>query len=114
MDFGKRIQELRRGKGFSQEKLAERMEVSRQAISKWESGAAIPEVDKLIQLARLFGVTVDDLLGVRPTASPPQEPSPEEPPPSPEPPQPGEEEAPEPSPLARRSASRPWNGWCPP
>ena len=66
MDLGRRIQELRRGQRLSQEKLAEQMEVSRQAISKWESGAAIPEVDKLIQLARFFGVTVDELLGVRP------------------------------------------------
>lgn len=73
MDLGRRIQEFRRGKGLSQEGLAERMGVSRQAISKWESGAAVPEVDKLIQLARFFGVTMDELLGVRPPkgAAPP-------------------------------------------
>lgn len=63
-----RIQQLRRRMGLSQERLAEEMGVSRQAISKWESGAAVPEVDKLIQLARFFGVTVDDLLGVAPAA----------------------------------------------
>ncbi len=73
MDLGRRIQELRRERGLSQEGLAEQMGVSRQAISKWESGAAIPEVDKLIQLARFFGVTVDGLLGVRPPESPRQE-----------------------------------------
>lgn len=73
MDLGRRIQELRRGQGLSQERLAEQMAVSRQAISKWESGAAIPEVDKLIQLARLFGVTVDELLGVRPPEGSPAE-----------------------------------------
>lgn len=70
MDLGRRIQELRRGQGLSQERLAEQMAVSRQAISKWESGAAIPEVDKLIQLARFFGVTVDDLLGIAPRPEP--------------------------------------------
>ena len=62
--LGKEIQKLRRSRGLSQEKLAEQMEVSRQAISKWESGAAVPEVEKLIQLARLFGVSVDRLLGL--------------------------------------------------
>lgn len=70
MDLGRRIQELRRGQGLSQERLAEQMAVSRQAISKWESGGAIPEVDKLIQLARFFGVTVDDLLGIAPRPEP--------------------------------------------
>ncbi len=73
MDLGRKIQELRRGQGLSQERLAEQMAVSRQAISKWESGAAIPEVDKLIQLARLFGVTVDELLGVCPPEGSPAE-----------------------------------------
>ena len=70
MDLGRKIQELRRGQGLSQERLAEQMAVSRQAISKWESGGAIPEVDKLIQLAQLFGVTVDDLLGIAPRPEP--------------------------------------------
>ena len=70
MDLGRKIQELRRGQGLSQERLAEQMAVSRQAISKWESGGAIPEVDKLIQLAQLFGATVDDLLGIAPRPEP--------------------------------------------
>ena len=65
--LGKEIQKLRRSRGLSQEKLAEQMEVSRQAISKWESGAAVPEVEKLIQLARLFEVSVDRLLGLEPS-----------------------------------------------
>ncbi len=66
MVLSKQIQELRRQKGFSQEELAAALGVSRQAVSKWESGAAIPEVDKLIQLARLFEVSVDRLLGLEP------------------------------------------------
>lgn len=64
--LSKQIQELRRKKGFSQEELAAALGVSRQAVSKWESGAAIPEVDKLIQLARLFEVSMDRLLGLEP------------------------------------------------
>ena len=64
MTLGERIQELRKRQGLSQEALGEALGVSRQAISKWEADAAIPEVDKLIALSRLFGVTVGALLGV--------------------------------------------------
>lgn len=64
MTLGQRIQELRRGLGLSQEELGERMGVSRQAISKWEGDQTIPELDKLIALSKLFGLTVGQLLGV--------------------------------------------------
>ena len=64
MTLGQRIQELRKGSGFSQEELGERMGVSRQAISKWEGDQTIPELDNLIALAKLFGLTVGQLLGV--------------------------------------------------
>ena len=64
MTMGARIQELRRQKGLSQEALGEALGVSRQAISKWESDTTIPEVDKLVALSRLFGVSVGALLGV--------------------------------------------------
>ena len=64
MTLGQRIQELRKGLGFSQEELGERMGVSRQAISKWEGDQTIPELDKLIALSKLFGLTVGQLLGV--------------------------------------------------
>lgn len=50
--------------GLSQERLGEQVGVSRQAISKWESDAALPEVEKLATLSRLFGVTVGWLLGL--------------------------------------------------
>ena len=63
MTFGERIQALRKNAGLSQEELAERLDVSRQAISKWERGAGYPETEKLINMSRLFGVTVDYLLG---------------------------------------------------
>ena len=62
--IGQRIAEQRKRLGISQVGLATRLDVSRQAISKWESDAAMPEVDKLITLSRMFGVTVGWLLGV--------------------------------------------------
>lgn len=64
MTLGQRIQELRRGLNLSQEELGEKMGVSRQAISKWEGDQTIPELDKLIALSKLFGLTVGQLLGV--------------------------------------------------
>ncbi len=64
MTMGERIQELRKKGGLSQESLGEQLSVSRQAISKWESDTAIPEVDKLIAMSRLFAVPVGVLLGV--------------------------------------------------
>lgn len=64
MTMGQRIAALRRGKGLSQEALGGEVGVSRQAISKWESDAAIPEIDKFIAMSKLFGVTVGALLGV--------------------------------------------------
>ena len=57
-----RILELRRQRGWSQEELAERMEVSRQAVPKWESGQTAPELDKILELSRIFEVTTDYLL----------------------------------------------------
>jgi len=62
MKFGEKLQQLRREKGFSQEMLAERLDVSRQAVSKWESGQAYPEMDKLIILCEIFGTTLDRLV----------------------------------------------------
>ena len=57
------IYTLRRQRGLSQEQLAEALDVSRQAISKWENGAAVPELDKLQTIASFFGVTLDELTG---------------------------------------------------
>ena len=64
MTLGQRIQELRKAHDLSQEALGEKLGVSRQAISRWEMDGAVPEVDKLIQLAKLFGVSLNDLLQV--------------------------------------------------
>lgn len=62
LSFSEKLQFLRKGKGMSQEKLAEEIGVSRQAVSKWESGQAYPDVDKLVLLSRLFGVSIDRLV----------------------------------------------------
>lgn len=64
MTMGRRIAEQRKRIGLSQEALGEKMGVSRQAISKWEADGAVPEIDKLIALSKLYGVSVGWLLGV--------------------------------------------------
>ena len=63
------IYRLRRRAGLSQEQLAETIGVSRQAISKWESGVSTPELDKLLALSECFHVTLDELTGGTPCES---------------------------------------------
>lgn len=58
----------RKAAGLSQEALGERLGVSRQAVSKWEADAAVPELENLIAMSRIFGVTIGALLGVEPPA----------------------------------------------
>ena len=60
--LSEKIYKLRKKSGLSQEQLAEQLDVSRQAISKWESGMAVPESEKLIAISNYFGVSVDYLL----------------------------------------------------
>lgn len=60
--LSEKIYKLRKNSGLSQEQLAEQLNVSRQAISKWESGTAVPESEKLITISNYFGVSVDYLL----------------------------------------------------
>lgn len=62
MILAEKISKLRKKNGWSQEELAEKMEVSRQAVSKWESAQSIPDLDKILILGNLFGVTTDYLL----------------------------------------------------
>lgn len=64
MTLGQRIQELRKQSSLSQEALGEKLGVSRQAISRWEMDGAVPEVDKLIALSKLFGITLNQLMGL--------------------------------------------------
>ena len=60
--LSEKLYKLRKNSGLSQEQLAEQLNVSRQAISKWESGTAVPESEKLITISNYFGVSVDFLL----------------------------------------------------
>lgn len=62
MEFGEKLQELRKQKGLTQEELAESLYVSRTAISKWESGRGYPNIDSLKAISKFFSVSIDELL----------------------------------------------------
>lgn len=62
MNFHKELQRLRKGEGLSQEELGEKLGVSRQTISKWESASAYPDMLNLVAISRYFGVSVDNLI----------------------------------------------------
>ena len=62
MIFSEKLQLIRKSKGFTQEELAERLDVSRQAVAKWESGQVYPDISNLIGISDLFNVTVDYLV----------------------------------------------------
>lgn len=62
MIFSEKLQLIRKNKGLTQEDLAERIAVSRQAVAKWESGQVYPDIGNLIQISNLFNVTVDYLV----------------------------------------------------
>lgn len=63
MDLGNRLLTLRKQKGLSQEEVADRLGVSRQTISKWETDQSLPDFDKILPLCELFDITSDELLG---------------------------------------------------
>ncbi len=62
MDFSEKLLTLRKAKNLTQEELAEKLNVSRQSVSKWESGQAVPELDKIVAISTVFDVTTDYLL----------------------------------------------------
>ena len=62
MKIGEKIMRLRISKDISQEHLSEALGVSRQSVSKWEIGQALPQIDKVLKLAQIFGVSTDELL----------------------------------------------------
>lgn len=64
IEFANRLAELRKSKGLSQEELADKLGVSRQAVSKWERGEASPDTDNLIELAKIYGISLDELVGL--------------------------------------------------
>ena len=79
MSLGNNIYRLRTARNMSQGDLAEQLDVSRQSISKWETDGAVPELDKLIKLSNIFGVTLDELVHAeQAAAAPAPEPAPAE------------------------------------
>lgn len=82
MNLPEKLAFLRKAKGLCQQELADEMNVSRQAVSKWESGNVMPSLDNLIYLSKLYGVTIDSLIDDSqdlPSESAPPEPVPAEP-----------------------------------
>ena len=63
MNFSENLMALRRSRNWSQEELGERLGVTRQTVSKWELGQTTPELEKLVELARLFDISLDELVG---------------------------------------------------
>ncbi len=62
MEFNEKLQELRKNKGLTQEELAEKLYVSRTAVSKWESGRGYPNIESLKEISKIFSVSIDELL----------------------------------------------------
>ena len=62
MKFNEKLIKLRKEKGLSQEELGYQLNVTRQTVSKWELGQTTPEMDKLLEMSKIFGINVDDLL----------------------------------------------------
>ena len=62
MNFSEKLLTLRKAKDLTQEQLAEKLDVSRQSISKWESGQATPDLEKIVEISAIFDVTTDYLL----------------------------------------------------
>ena len=62
MNFSEKLLTLRKAKDLTQEQLAEKLDVSRQSVSKWESGQATPDLEKIVEISAIFDVTTDYLL----------------------------------------------------
>lgn len=60
--ISKYLQLLRKKHNFTQDELAKRLDISRQAVSKWETGAAIPDLEILLKISKLYGITINDIL----------------------------------------------------
>ena len=70
MNFGEKLFELRKEKNLSQEEVADRLKVSRQSVSKWETNQSVPDFDKIMPLCELFGIGAEELLtGKKPESS---------------------------------------------
>lgn len=73
MTFAKKLKQIRKQAGMSQEQLAEKLGVSRQAVTKWETDAGIPDIDNLIAISALFSLSIDELLSNEKGAKKPEE-----------------------------------------
>lgn len=62
MNFSEKLRQIRKSEGISQEELAERIGVSRQAVTKWETGKGLPDIENMTILAEIFKVTLDELV----------------------------------------------------
>ena len=62
MNIGKKIKELRKQRGITQEQLAESIGISFQAVSKWETGSSVPDVETMVKISELYGITVNDIV----------------------------------------------------
>ena len=62
MKLAEKIMAMRKQRGWSQEELAQQLSVSRQSVSKWESGASVPDLDKILKMSEIFDVSTDALL----------------------------------------------------
>lgn len=62
MEFAKQLKKLRTDKGLSQEDIAQKVHVTRQAVSRWEAGSSVPDLETAVQLAALFNVSLDQLV----------------------------------------------------
>ena len=77
MTLGEKIYKLRTERNLSQGDLSEILEVSRQSVSKWENGAATPDLDKIIKLSEIFGITIDELVKNEEVSAPSEQKTPE-------------------------------------
>ena len=62
MNFSDKLREIRKNEGLSQEQLAEKIGVSRQAITKWETGKGLPDIENMVIIAEIFKTTLDELV----------------------------------------------------
>ena len=62
MTFAKKLKSIRKQVGMSQELLAEKIGVSKQAVTKWETGAGIPDIENMISISNLFNISIDELI----------------------------------------------------
>lgn len=78
MNLGENIYRLRCERNMSQGDLADALDVSRQSVSKWENNSAVPELDKLVKMAHIFGITLDEMVSGKAPQAVPASPTPAE------------------------------------